>query len=545
MAIRITNLQQNQVLYYPLALLRGDVLGTDNIVSVTVQNLTDEASCATAWPVVGRHFRALVQLVSGHNVVRLSCYKFSHDFPLQYQSLMCSLDKYVRLVYVVCKDNFEEGHFQGPPDEDCSVESACKRISLGAQILQTAVAETLSAAGFLRKTFCLEESDDNSPVCHVFQTSLTSTQVYKMSGEDVWQFLTNELTTSSLMDDGHCKFLVFLSCTRYMKGNVEPQTHSEVLSRTKGHVMIGGGGVALCGTGCLYTWAECLSEVPRRMGDLQQVDRLNFMDDSNYRGTRWACYSSSLGGVLHELGHVFDLVHTEEGIMGQGFHDMHQLCIACDHDSQPKVTRSDSQVVNLTLQASLSWSLEPRTCCMAQTSEPPSISLTSLSKRLPPDQDPSGKKKLRLTKLNPKDRSMYITSKKERHPEVSACGLYWSKSCAIILNYHKWLNPTAPSEAQSPEFDGKQLTSKFGIRLVEFREPDSSTVLHFWEFPEGREEVPLGHDDVKRLFMSDENDDTKKKALNKKLDLLVIDTCGNILRGQLTVQVARDGGDVA
>ena len=34
------------------------------------------------------------------------------------------------------------------------------------------------------------------------------------------------------------------------------------------------------------------------------------------------CYATSLGSALHELGHVFDLVHTDIGIMARGFEDV-------------------------------------------------------------------------------------------------------------------------------------------------------------------------------------------------------------------------------
>ncbi|XP_064460903.1 uncharacterized protein LOC135370918 [Ornithodoros turicata] len=541
MAIRITNLQPDQVLNHPLALICGDVQGTDNIVSIAVQNITDENSNSAAWPVVGRHFRALVHLASGRNVIRLSCYKFTHDFSLCYLSLNQQLEKYVRLVYVVCSDDFEEGRIQGPVDQDCSVESACNRISLGAQILQTTVAETLVSAGFPRKTFRLEESGKDRPITRVFKTSLSSTQLHTMSGEDAWRFLTYELTTSSLADTSRVKFLVFLSCTRYSGGATEPTTHSEILSRTKGHVMIGGGDVALCGTGCLYTWAENLDELPRRMTDLRKVDRRSFMDDSNYRGTRWACYSSSLGGVLHELGHVLDLAHTEKGIMGQGFHDLQQLCIASHNDSLLKAGGDDNPEENLTISAS--WTLKPKDCCVAQLHNIVSMSLASPSEQISASDGSSEKKKLRLTKLRPKYRSMYIAPEKEITAK-SSCGLFWSKSCATILSCHKWLNPDVPSALQTPQFDGRQFTSRYGIRLIEFRQPESSTVIHFWDFPEGREEVPCSDCDLRPLLVSDQRDTSKAKEGSRKLDLLVIDTCGNILKGQLAVQISAESAEV-
>ena len=52
------------------------------------------------------------------------------------------------------------------------------------------------------------------------------------------------------------------------------------------------------------------------------------MDDSCYKGTLGACFSTTLGSVLHELCHTFDLGHTEVGIMGRGFDDIYKdfLC---------------------------------------------------------------------------------------------------------------------------------------------------------------------------------------------------------------------------
>ncbi len=40
------------------------------------------------------------------------------------------------------------------------------------------------------------------------------------------------------------------------------------------------------------------------------------------RGTLGGCYATSLGAALHELGHVFDLVHSDRGIMARGFEEV-------------------------------------------------------------------------------------------------------------------------------------------------------------------------------------------------------------------------------
>ena len=46
---------------------------------------------------------------------------------------------------------------------------------------------------------------------------------------------------------------------------------------------LGGGGLALFGSGCLYTWAEKLENAREAFEDDTEVDWRNFMDDSAYR----------------------------------------------------------------------------------------------------------------------------------------------------------------------------------------------------------------------------------------------------------------------
>ena len=47
--------------------------------------------------------------------------------------------------------------------------------------------------------------------------------------------------------------------------------------------IVGGGGLALYGTGNLHTWAQSLEEIIPRFTDTRKMDRTKFMDDSAYR----------------------------------------------------------------------------------------------------------------------------------------------------------------------------------------------------------------------------------------------------------------------
>lgn len=46
---------------------------------------------------------------------------------------------------------------------------------------------------------------------------------------------------------------------------------------------LGGGGLALYGSGTLHCWAQNLDEVLTRLTDSRKMDRTRFMDDSAYR----------------------------------------------------------------------------------------------------------------------------------------------------------------------------------------------------------------------------------------------------------------------
>ena len=51
----------------------------------------------------------------------------------------------------------------------------------------------------------------------------------------------------------------------------------------KGHTALGGGNLALFGTGCLHTWARNLDEFVFRFTDDRKIDRKAHFDDSSNR----------------------------------------------------------------------------------------------------------------------------------------------------------------------------------------------------------------------------------------------------------------------
>ena len=147
-----------------------------------------------------------------------------------------------------------------------------------------------------------------------------------MSSEQLWAKLGRELLASEVGDKRKTKYLAILSSTRYVnKKHIVPFSHAHALSLTRGQVTLGGGGLALAGSACLWTWPTSVAEVQKTLRDTTPINSREMLDDSAYRGTVGGCYATTLGSVLHELGHCFDLGHTESGIMERGFDQLDML----------------------------------------------------------------------------------------------------------------------------------------------------------------------------------------------------------------------------
>lgn len=261
-----------------LVAVEGEVVERNaQSVSVTYQETVIKV------PLLENRFKAFLHLQSPINEV-----SFRSDSSSLVEKVNIVLTKpvqrkYVRLIYLLCKDMrglvFEDGSFQGPPEEDCSLISAIKRIGVGALMMQHFYAQTLSA----KKTFNLELNEFNEPQVHVLLLNKNIEELWSLDQTKLWEYVGKEILSSSFADED-AKYLAFCSFTRYnFKSNRKKRSllkFSDMVKMTSGFVALGGGGLALLSTQCLYTWPTTVRDIIKKFCDATRIDGFKFMDDS-------------------------------------------------------------------------------------------------------------------------------------------------------------------------------------------------------------------------------------------------------------------------
>ena len=127
------------------------------------------------------------------------------------------------------------------------------------------------------------------------------------------------------------------------------------------------------------------------------------------RGSYGGCFATTLGALIHELGHSLDLGHTENGIMARGFDDMDRFFTVC-----PNEKKSDHLIRRNSL----------RFCGAV-----PKLTSTQ-------------EKSMRSGGVRRKENGSNILEEYQKRKYyrkmVQDCGgAYWSRSCALILSNHR------------------------------------------------------------------------------------------------------------
>jgi hypothetical protein len=211
----------------------------------------------------------------------------------------------VNVVYVTGgrgETQFQTGREGDPQDFRAKLDTAAK-------LMQTFTAESMHRAGYGRNTFDLHLDAQGKVVVHTPRYFLSEDILRKRSGMDLYFTLYGWIDKQFPMSTN--KNLVVMAFSQ-----LNPET-----GEAEGHTALGGGGMGLFSNTGMWTWPDSIADVNRAFTDDTLIDKTRLHDDSANRGKAWAVASTTIGAMLHEMGHTFGLPHTGDpsSIMSRGF----------------------------------------------------------------------------------------------------------------------------------------------------------------------------------------------------------------------------------
>ncbi len=314
--LQVTNIEPGTLLRYPLVTLRGTSPGPDLAAGLTWKTMN-------RFPVSNGRFVALVELKPGVNMVRLTSGDEILKLRLDYRPMTTPYR--VACVYLAAKD--EPTNFDAPPG--ARSDQYGEKLDTVLKLLQSFTAESMNEAGYGRKTFPLEFGSNGMVAVHVIRSPLTGAALRATNDQDLWHGFSELLSAQFRPETTKC--CAVMSFTRY----------DPVSGRALGHCALGGGQLGLFGGASMWSWPTSVADIPSVLSDSTPIDPRRQFDDSGGRGTVWALASTTMGAMLHEMGHTFGLPHSldPESIMSRGFDHLNRaFCViepGCKIHGQP------------------------------------------------------------------------------------------------------------------------------------------------------------------------------------------------------------------
>lgn len=276
-SIESINVTDNEKFTHPIILVKGVIVNRCETgeLKLQIDNCDWPASKDVRFINDKRgQFKVIFRLKDGVN--RVSLFYCHHEMEINLFFEASENPYSITPLYIICEGH--DGRYQSDTEEN-DVENACRKISLGIELVQSLYAEKLSEKGWGRKTFTI------SSTCLPFHSSLLIEESKQMSDQQLWNYFAKEILQSDLFLSEKQKFIGFISSTYYEGISDNDFSYENIKRRTTGNAALGGGGLALFGTGCLYTWPSKLDDIVPAFLNTTLVDRTLMMDDSNYRHT--------------------------------------------------------------------------------------------------------------------------------------------------------------------------------------------------------------------------------------------------------------------
>ncbi|KAJ1925262.1 hypothetical protein IWQ60_004667 [Tieghemiomyces parasiticus] len=349
----IVSIQEGETVYQRVLLIYGRAgpphTHFEGQITVYPQNFPMQR-----WPVVDTHFKCLVPLEPGQNLVRFQCNGAETLLTLHYLPRLQNPP--LRLAIMVAKDS--PLTFDAPPDKQGpgknDLSAAIKRLRCAAYMWQAFNAEQMYRNGFGRRTFRLDEAwlpetltdqedvQRNTAQVYIVRSRLTTAEMRDPLHAQQYQPQTGETSKDSMftlfshaLEDYGAPF--DRDC--YVAGMTLDSHWDSHLRVILAHAALGGGGGSrrqcVFGSHLTYAWPSCLEEIVPKFLDTTPVDERFTANDANECGEGWKAANVGMGAFLHEVGHLLTLGHTQDGIMSRGFNNYNRTFMVKEPRFQP------------------------------------------------------------------------------------------------------------------------------------------------------------------------------------------------------------------
>lgn len=281
--------------------------------------------------------------------------------------------------------------------------------------------------------------------CQIWNSNLCVNDIRKRNQWDIYDLIADEIIKTFGQDSiTHRKFVVFLSSTLF-DGLNQNEVHSQanIDSKTTSNVTLGGGFLCVMGSACMYSWPVELSDVIPAFNNKRVVDLTQVRDNSNYRRTYGGCFATSLGSLIHEMAHTFDLAHTETGLMGNDIDFVHRFFL----------TENLTEILP---------KRNVRNCSLVENTLP----ISQIQQR--------------LTKIK-KPGNFLEKYHEQKNNEMT----FFEENCLLTLFHHKWFTQNHnESVIIFNENERSILCNTSPLVLIELRKkPKENSILHkYWSF---------------------------------------------------------------